>query len=269
MNEVEKMRFLEKLDAERWSVADKGEVAREYSPNLSECRIIAVRSNPGEIASLIAAEKALADKNGYDVEWKVYDHDGHENLVNSLLAAGFKAEEQESVLVYPIANLNIQSVNNLTLPDGSKIVIVVDENGLEAVAQISHQIGRRNVDKEKQALSEILKTIPDQLSICVLSVNGEPVSCLRAYYPTNSIFAELAGGRTKSTYRKKGFFTALIKHFLNEAAARGCRAVLVDALPTSEPIFRGLGFEFLTHTQPFTYTPAANQNEQGNTGETK
>jgi hypothetical protein len=263
MNEAEKIQFLKKLDAERWSVADEGDVAREYSPDRSECRIVAVRAKPGKIASLIAAEKALANKNDYDLEWKVYQHDGHENLVNSLLAAGFKAEERESVLVYPITNLNIESVNDLTLPDGSKIVTVVDENGLEAVAQISREIGRRNVDKEKQTLSEIFKTTPNELSVCILSVNGEPVSCLRAYYPTNSIFAELVGGRTKTTHRKKGFFSALVKHFLKEAAARGCTAELVDALPISEPILRGLGFEFLTHTQPFTYTRAVNQNEQG------
>lgn len=68
MNEADKMRLLEKLDAERWGVAGGGEVAREFSPDRSECRVIAVRWKPGKIASLIAAEKAKANKNGYALE---------------------------------------------------------------------------------------------------------------------------------------------------------------------------------------------------------
>lgn len=138
----------------------------------------------------------------------------------------------------------------MALPHGSKIESVVDENGLEGVAQISRQIGRPDVDKEKHRLSEILKMTPDVLSVCVLSVNREPVSCRRVYYPTNSIFAELAGGRIKLTHREKGFFSALVRHQLSEAAARGRRAVLVDALPTKSPENRRLGFEFLTRTRP-------------------
>lgn len=255
MNKAKKMQFLEKLDTERWSIASGGEVAREFSPDCSECRVIAIRSKRSNIASLIAAEKTFAHKNDYILEWKVYEHDGHVNLVDKLISAGFEAQNEESVLVYPITNLNVQGLNYLNLPHGSKIESVVNENGLESVAQISRQIGRRDVDKEKHRLSEILKTTPDELSVYVLSFNGEPVSCLRVHYPNNSIFAELAGARTKSTHRKKGFFSALVKHQLSEVSARGRKAVLVDALPTSEPIFRRLGFEFLTRTQPFIYTP--------------
>ena len=271
MNETDRMQFLKELDTERWwAVADGDEVVREFSPDRSECRVIAIRPKPGEITSPIAAEKALANKNGHDLEWKVYEHDGHENLVDSLLSAGFEAHDEEKVLVYPITDSDVQGVNKLALPHGSKIENVVDEKGLEDVAEISRQIGRRNVDKEKHRLSETLKTTPDVLSVCVLSVNGEPVSCLRMYYPTHSVFAELAGARTKSTHRKKGFFSALVRHLLSEAAACGRRAVLVDALPTSEPILRRLGFEFLTRTQPFTYAPlTANQNEQGYIGDTQ
>lgn len=255
MNEVERIQLLNKLDAERWIVSSGDEVAREFSSDRSQCRIIAIRSKPSNIASLIAAEKVLANKKGHALEWKVYEHDGHVNLVDNLLLAGFEAQDKESLLVYPITNSSNQEFNKLTLPYKSKIESVVDDNGLKSVAQISRQIGRRNVDKEEYELSEILKTTPDALNVCFLSFNGEPVSCLRVHYPTNSIFAELAGARTKSTHRKKGFFSALVKHQISEASARERKAVLVDALPTSEPILRRLGFEFLTRTQPFIYTP--------------
>jgi hypothetical protein len=50
-------------------------------------------------------------------------------------------------------------------------------------------------------------------------------------------------------------FTAVVAARLREAAARGCQHVLVDALPTSEPILTRFGFAALTSTQPFSYKP--------------
>ena len=252
MKEAEKLHFLEKLDAERLKLAETGEVvAREFSPDLSECRIVALHPNQDNIVSIISTEKLLAKKNNYALEWKVYEHDLHGGLGDCLLSEGFKADDKENVLVYPIKNLSFQKINELVLPPGSKIERVINEHGLEYLAEISRQIGRRDVDREKNRLSEILKTMPESLSIFVLSLNKEPVSCLRMHYPSNSIFAELAGARTKSTHRRKGFFTALVVHSLREVAKRRRKAVLVDALPTSETILKELGFEFLTTTQPF------------------
>ena len=65
--------------------------------------------------------------------------------------------------------------------------------------------------------------------------------------------AELAGGRTVPTHRRRALFSALVAARLREAAAHGCRYVFVDALPTSGPILTGLNFVPLTSTQPFTY----------------
>jgi len=252
MKEAEKLHFLAKLDAERFKLVENGDVvAREFSPDRSECRIIALQSKQNNLSSIIAAEKLLAQKNNYALEWKVYKHDLHDSLVDSLLSEGFQAQEKENVLVYPIGNLSTHKINELVLPLGSKIKSVVNENGLECVAEISRQIGRQKVDQEQKRLSEMLKTMPDSLSIFVLSFNKEPASCLRVHYSSNSVFAELAGARTKSTHRKRGFFSALVKHQLREVAERGRQAIIVDVLPTSEPILKKLGFEFLTTTQPF------------------
>jgi predicted acetyltransferase len=66
---------------------------------------------------------------------------------------------------------------------------------------------------------------------------------------------KLAGGRTVTTHRRRGLFTALVGSRLREAASRGCTHAFVDALPTSEPILTKLGFTSLTSTQPYTYEP--------------
>ncbi len=127
---------------------------------------------------------------------------------------------------------------------------VDDERGLGDVAEISRDIGRQNVEAETRRLAGILRNTPDQMTIHLLRFHGEPVSCGRTHYAEGSEFAELAGGRTKSAYRRRGFFSALVRQRLAEASARGRTHALVDALPTSEPILRRLGFTFLTSTRP-------------------
>jgi hypothetical protein len=43
------------------------------------------------------------------------------------------------------------------------------------------------------------------MSIHVAYSEGEPVACGRLYLPPRSAFGELAGGRTKSSHRNRGF----------------------------------------------------------------
>jgi hypothetical protein len=262
--------LLERLDYDRWALAEHGNVAREYSPDRSECRIIQAKATSAEIAAVIAAEKALADQHRYKLEWKVYGHDGPANLVESLLAAGFEPEEEESLLVLPLATLSCSAKDASDLPPGTEIVRVQDELGLEGVAEISREIGRREVEAEIHRLAAILRDTPSAMSVHILRLAGEPVSCGRVHYPPNSEFAELAGGRTKTMHRRKGFFSALVWHRLIEAAACGRTDVLVDALPTSEPLLRRFGFMFLTHTRPFIYEPSPSRSiALGKTGDVK
>lgn len=249
--------LLERLDEDRWCQAPHENVAREISPDGSECRITRAKVTQAELAKVIAAEKARADLHNYRLEWKVYGHDGPGNLIECLLAAGFEPEDQESLLVLPQATLSSSVMSESNLPPGALITCVRNERGLEEVAEISHQIGRRGIASETGRLAAILRDTPDAMSVFVLRFCGEPVACGRVHYPHQSDFAEFAGSRTKSTHRKRGFFSALVRHRLVEAAARGRTDVLVDALPTSEPMLRQFGFEFLTRTQPFVYLPPA------------
>ena len=255
MYKINKSYYLENLDIDRWTIAKGQEIAREYSPDHSECRIIAAKIPSGKIDSFIEAEKALAKQNRYSLEWKVYEHDTHEYLNERLLSARFKAQEEECVLVFPLDKLKSSEFEKISLTNETKIQRVHDENGLEKVVEISLEIGRRGVNEEKIKLAEILKTAPNDLSVYLLSVNGEAISCGRIHFPANSIYAEFAGGRTKTTYRRNGLFSALVAYRLNEAANRGRSAVIVDALPTSEPIFRRIGFQLLTRTQAYLYEP--------------
>lgn len=73
MNNRAREHLLERLDDHRACLGQPGEVVRELAPDRSECRIVLARASPSRIAALVAEEKALADREGYKLEWKVYD----------------------------------------------------------------------------------------------------------------------------------------------------------------------------------------------------
>ncbi len=228
-------------------------MAREFSSDRSECRILLAPATAAGIAVLVAEEKASADRHAYTLEWKVYGHDGPANLVDTLLAAELEPDDAEQVLVRATAGGDPPEATSF--PPGMEIVRVEGERGLAAVAEISRDTGRRNVDAETRRLAAILRDTPDAMTVYVLRVNGEPVACGRIHYAVGSELAELAGGRTKLAHRRRGHFSALVRHRLAEASARGCSHAVVDALPTSEPILRRMGFAILTSTRPYVYVP--------------
>ncbi|MHB8178495.1 MAG: GNAT family N-acetyltransferase [Vulcanimicrobiaceae bacterium] len=243
--------LLEILDRERrllGSSSDGSGLFREWSPDRSECRIVFSDLSPSQLAVAVHDEQAKARDGGYALEWKVYGHDPATGLTDMLVAAGFEASDVETVLV-----LDLDTVEGCRF-DGPPYETrrIHDDRGLADVAAISRQVGRQDVEAESNRLGAMLRERPEGLSIHVAYLDGEPVSSGRIHYGHSADVAELAGGRTVPARRKRGLFSAVVAARLREAAARGCRYVFVDALPTSEPILSKLGFAALTSTQPFT-----------------
>jgi hypothetical protein len=87
----------------------------------------------------------------------------------------------------------------------------------------------------------------------VARLNDTPAACGRIHYCDVGGFAELCGGRTKTTFRNRGLYLAVVRARLAEALERGYPYVCVDALPASEPSLRKRGFEPVTWTQPLIY----------------
>lgn len=246
------------LDRERRGAgepAGRGGVVRERSPDDTECRIVYSHSSAGEIDYVIHDEVSRADSAGYTLEWKVYGHDAPSDLRDRLLAARFRPDAVESVLVLPLREAALAAFAAPALAAPAFEIKILPGTDLDDVAEIARETGRVNVEEETHRLSMALRAAPDEQSVHVAYVDGEPVAVGRIHFPRGSDVAELAGGRTKTTHRNRGVFTALVGARLREALARGRTHVFVDALPTSEPILRKRGFEFVTHTQPFVYEP--------------
>lgn len=220
-----------------------GRVVRELSRDGSACRIVFSDCPPADLDALIAAERERA---AYPLEWKTYGHDLPE-LPDRLLAAGFAPEDRERVLVLPITDETVAAFG------GSPHVIreVHDAEGLADYADVARETGREIVDEERAELAAALRDRPDEVSVYVAYVNGTPASCGRLSFTPGTPYAELNGGRTKTTHRRLGLFSALVAARVRAARDRGVTHVFVDALPTSDPILTKCGFRFVTTTTPY------------------
>lgn len=250
-------RLLDGLDRARRAYgipSTDGLVIRELAPDGAACRIVFAVCTSEQLPDLIRKEMTRADSAGYLLEWKVYGHDTPHELVDRLTEAGFEAGDPEAVLVLDLDDATSDATSEAAftaLP--VEIRQVTDEQGLRDVAQIAADIGRRDVEEERGRLNAGLRDAPEEMSIHVAYVDGRPVASGRIHFPPGTDFAELAGGRTVTTHRNRGLFTALVASRLVEARARGRRYVMVDALPTSEPILTRRGFRRVTTTRPFEY----------------
>ncbi|MDQ1914339.1 hypothetical protein RAC89_28580 [Paenibacillus sp. GD4] len=251
MSQFVRSDILAVLDAERRAMglpSPSGDVVVERTEGGSECRIVFASCPTEEIDELIRRERDAAVAGGYRLEWKYYGHDTPVDLPERLVAAGFEADDEEEVLVLPLDEASLSTFGDI---DRYDIRIVRDERDLADYAEVSREIGRRNVEEERRALALKLKESLNEMSIHIAYVDGEPVACGRVYFRTAGSYAELTGGRTKTTHRRQGHFTALVASRLQEARDRGRTHAFVDALPTSAPILRKQGFQFVTRTRPF------------------
>jgi GNAT superfamily N-acetyltransferase len=169
--------------------------------------------------------------------------------MSALLGAGFEPGDLETVL-----GIELHAPRETGgLPPGVEIRIVRDPRELADVSAISRALGRRNVEGETRALATALHDRPSAISVHVLYEDDNPAACGRIHYGRVPGVAELAGGRTVPSQRRRGFFRALVESRLREAAAQGSRYVFVDALPSSHHILTRLGFAAVTTTQPYIY----------------
>ncbi|MFB7588954.1 GNAT family N-acetyltransferase [Streptomyces sp. NPDC056169] len=188
---------------------------------------------------------------GLAFEWKLYGHDGPADLPDRLLAAGFTAEDPETLMAADAAALP----QDVPLPEGVELHAVTDEAGVRQVVEVherafgtdSSHIGRQLLDR--------LAADPDTVTAVVAVAAGEPVSAARLELCPGTDFAGLWGGGTVEAWRGRGLYRALVAHRARIAAAHGHRYVQVDAADTSRPILQRLGFLTLSTTTPYTYAP--------------
>jgi GNAT superfamily N-acetyltransferase len=203
--------------------------------------------------AVIAAQRAYFASRGTPVEWKYYDYDRPADLPARLVAAGFRPDDEETMLVAEAAAIDPAVV----LPPGVQLVPVTDEAGL---AQAMEVHGKAFTEHPSPGIGERLlkqfRDTPELLHMVVAMAGDEPVSTARMEFVPGTDFAGLWGGGTVPAWRSKGIFRAMVAYRAGLAAAAGYRYLQVDALPTSRPILERLGFQAVARTTPYVFTPA-------------
>jgi GNAT superfamily N-acetyltransferase len=153
----------------------------------------------------------------------------------------------------------IGEVNDLTLdaepPEGIRVVPVTDQAGVDLVADVHEAaFGTDSTRLRRQLLAQL--TADPETVVAVVALDGDtPVSAARMELVPGTRFAGLWGGGTVEAWRGRGIYRALVALRAREAVERGYRYLQVDAMSTSRPILERLGFEPLTTTTPYLYTP--------------
>ena len=254
MNPEEKAEILDWLDLERRTVVYPGVkriveagVIKDISADGKGCEVVYSSSNAEDVDRIIAHQIETARSLRYALEWKVYGHDQPSYLAERLTSAGFEAGDKEAFLVF---RADLESLDQFGTRD-SDIRRVTTKEALNDYKIISEEVLGESCARQVEQYWHMLENYPENLSVYVTYIDGVPAACGRIYFHEASRFAALYGGQTRERFRKRGLFTQVVAARIQEALDRGITHLCVDALPTSEPILRGCGFEFLTYTQPF------------------
>ncbi|MFJ5230384.1 GNAT family N-acetyltransferase [Kitasatospora sp. NPDC088391] len=203
---------------------------------------------------LIARQCAFFGARGESFEWKTRGHDLPADLPERLLAAGFTAEEPETVLIGLAAELATPTRS----PEGVVIRRTTSPADMRRIAAMETEVW----DEDWSWLAEDLTTRAtgsDDFLVLVaetdVPTDPDVVSAAWLTRTPGSTFGGLWGGSTLAAWRGRGIYRALVAHRARWALDHGITHLQVDASPDSTPILRRLGMHPVTTTTPYIWTP--------------
>ncbi len=184
-----------------------------------------------------------------DLEWKLFDYDPPADLKDRLIAHGFVPQDPDAVLI-----LDLQAVPPVLLePIPQEVQRITDEARLSEIVTIHKGVWDEDNDWLVKSLARTLREKPQELSVYIAYVDGNPASAGWIDYHEGNPFAGLWGGSTLPEYRQRGLYTALVKARVQEAKARGIRYLTIDASPMSRAVLEKFGFRLLAYAWECNY----------------
>ncbi|MEC5149429.1 GNAT family N-acetyltransferase [Cryobacterium sp. GrIS_2_6] len=212
-----------------------------------------------DLDALIRRHRDFFAARSEAVEWKTRSHDLPADLPERLEAAGFVAEERETVVIGltgPLASAPI-------LPDGITLRRVTTRADFERIAALQTEVWGEEHAWLADDLESSVREAGDDVVIIVAEAGDRLVSSARIEFQPGTDFAGLWGGSTLAEWRGRGVYRALVAARAQLAARRGVPYLQVDASDDSLPILLRLGFEAVTTTTPYLWTPALTESTAG------
>ncbi|MFI9151686.1 GNAT family N-acetyltransferase [Streptomyces sp. NPDC053367] len=228
-----------------------GRVVRQVAGPLDWNGVLWSRLDASDADAAIAEQVAHFGALGLEFEWKAYGHDRPDDLGDRLLAAGFTAEAEETLMIGEAAGLDLTARE----PDGVRVVPVTDARGVDLVAGVHEEVFGTDASRLRHRMLAQLAATPDTLLAVLALAGDEPVSAARMELVPGTGFAGLWGGGTLPAWRGRGIYRSLVAHRARAALSRGYRYLQVDASDQSRPVLERLGFAPLTTTTPYVRTP--------------
>src|SRR4051812_33589957 len=182
-------------------------------------------------------------------EWKVFDTDQPVDLKEQLQNFGFTEEPEESLMVLRIGNgegrVKISAEHEVRCGNGLSLLPDLLRVQETAYGESAGWLG--------DSITHTLRTAPETLTLYVAYHKNQPVASARIDFEPGSQFAGLWGGVVLPEFRGQGFYLSLLAPRIEEAEARGCKFVTIDAGPMSRPIVQRKGFREMATIQPFVW----------------
>ncbi|MFF5985067.1 GNAT family N-acetyltransferase [Streptomyces olindensis] len=204
-----------------------------------------------ELDALIARQRDFYAARGEAVEMKTRAHDLPADLTDRLTAAGFVAEDTETVLIGRSADLAADPV----LPAGVTLRRVTASADLQRIAAMESTVWGEDWGWLAGELAARIANGPENTVALVAGAGTEVVSAAWVVFQDGVDFGGLWGGSTLEAWRGWGIYRAMVAHRARLAAERDVRYVHVDASADSAPILTRLGLHAVTTTTPYVWSP--------------
>ena len=204
-----------------------------------------------ELDALIARQVERFAEVPQRFEWKLHGHDRPPFLTQRLLAAGFRPEEQETVVIAAIADLDLTTQP----PEGVTLREVHTRHDLDRIEAMEAEVWDDEDALRAESLEREYVADPERLRIVVAEAGDTVVSAGWIRFPAGTRFGTLWGGSTLAAWRGRGIYRALVAHRARLAVENGRSYLEVDASDDSRPILERLGFRPITTTTPYIWSP--------------
>ena len=232
-----------------------------YLPRAAEGEgmVMYARIPEGEAQRQIREQVEFFASRNLPIEWKVYDLDRPGNLRSLLEAAGFAAHHDEVFM--------IRALDGDDGPEGAALkgveirAATADDPVIDDIVRVQQEIWDCDFPALGAQLRKALAPGSVDCAIYCAYLDGAPVGTGWIDFTSGSRFADLHGGAVLEEARGRGIYTRLYRRRVEEARARGCRFLAVDAAPKSRPILQHKGFMFVCATHPMRSEPRAKRSE--------